>query len=202
MKRSIEVILFDLGGVLIELGQEPLPSSWLPGNRNYHLADWLASETAISFEKGQIDVHSFAKKLKSDLAIDVAENTIIQHISDWPIGLFPGAHELLDNLKGNFRLFVLSNTNELHWSRITDEFGIDNYVEHIFASHQLGMVKPELAIFQHVIDALQVEPREILFLDDNLDNIEASQKLGISGVHVNGIKQAKQALVAFGAVDA
>jgi putative hydrolase of the HAD superfamily len=202
MNASIEVILFDLGGVLVELGESPFPSNWLPENAIFTLTDWFLSETAISFEKGSITAHVFAETFKKDLNISVSPEEIIEHFTQWPIGLFSGSQELLQSLNPDYRLAVLSNTNELHWPRIIDEFKIPLYFEHIFASHLLNKAKPESSIFQHVINELKVEPGSILFLDDNLKNIEASEKLGIQGLHVKGIQQARQGLVKLGVLDA
>ena len=202
MNTSVEVILFDLGGVLVELGDSPFPSDWLPGNNTFTLSDWFLSETAVSFEKGSISAHIFAETFKKDLNINVSPEEIIEHFTRWPIGLFPGSQELLQSLNPNYRLAVLSNTNELHWPRIIEEFKIPSYFEHIFASHLLNKAKPELSIFQHVINELKVEPARILFLDDNLRNIEASEKLGIQGLHVKGLQQARQGLVKLGVLDA
>lgn len=92
-------------------------------------------------------------------------------------------------------------TNELHWPRIIEEFNIENYFEQIFASHQMKMAKPDLKIFQNVISKFKVEPGKILFLDDNLRNIEASKKLGINGHHVKGIKQVCQTLANMGVIN-
>ena len=202
MNTSIEVILFDLGGVLIELGESPFPSGWLPENDKFTLADWFLSETAISFEKGSITAHVFAETFIKDLNINVSPEEIIEHFTQWPIGLFPGSQELLQSLSPDYRLAVLSNTNELHWPRIIDEFKIPRYFEHIFASHLLNKAKPELSIFQHVINELKVKPASILFLDDNLKNIEASKKPGIQALHVKGIQQTRQGLVKLGVIDA
>ena len=200
MNTSIKVILFDLGGVLIELGESPVPSEWLPENTMFTLSDWFSSETAVSFEKGSITAQIFAETFKKDLNINVSPEEIIEHFTYWPIGLFPGTQELLQSLNPDYKLAVLSNTNELHWPRIVDEFKIPKYFEHIFASHLLNKAKPELSIFQHVINVLKVEPGSILFLDDNPKNIEASKKLGMQGLHVKGIQQTRQGLVQFGVI--
>lgn len=127
---------------------------------------------------------------------------ILRHFKEWPIGLFPNVQELLNKLKNEYRLAVLSNTNELHWPRIIEEFNIERYFEEIFASHQMKMAKPDLVIFQEVINKLKVRPERILFLDDNLSNIEASRKLGINGHHVKGIKQTCKVLSNMGIIDA
>ncbi|MCP4076579.1 MAG: HAD family phosphatase [Gammaproteobacteria bacterium] len=202
MNPTIEVILFDLGGVLVELGDDPIPGEWLPVDRQFDLSDWFASEIAISFEKGLTNAVTFAETLREDLEIEASPEEIIKHFTDWPIGLFTGSHEILKSLENKYRLAVLSNTNELHWPRITSEFGINNYFEHIFASHRLGMAKPEIEIFEYVISEMNVEPGNILFLDDNHNNVAASKGLGIHGVHVSGITQVHQILIEMGAIDA
>ena len=202
MNPSIEVILFDLGGVLVELGDSPVPLEWLPIDNQFNLSDWFASEIAKSFEKGLTNAQTFAETLRIDLNIEASPEEIIQHFTDWPIGPFTGSHEILKSVENKFRLAVLSNTNELHWPRITGEFGISIYFEHIFASHRLRMAKPELEIFEHVISEMNVEPKNILFLDDNQNNIEASKGLGIHGVHVSGIGQVHRTLLEMGAIDA
>lgn len=198
---TIEVILFDLGGVLVELGESPIPPAWLPENNSFTLSDWFLSETAVSFEKGSITADIFAETLRNDLKIDANPELIIEHFSRWPIGLFPGVKELLRSLQPKYRLAVLTNTNELHWPRIVEEFRLPEYFECIFASHLLNKVKPEFPIFQHVIDVLKVAPASILFLDDNLKNVEASRKLGIQSLQVSGIEQARQGLAALGIDD-
>jgi HAD superfamily hydrolase (TIGR01509 family) len=202
MKPTTEVILFDLGGVLVGLGDDPIPSDWLPGDNRFDLSDWFSSETAISFEKGLISPRRFAETLKKDLKIEASPESIIQHFTSWPIGLYPGVHELLRSIENNFRLAVLSNTNELHWPRITNEFEIAKYFEHFFASHRLQKAKPDFEIFEHVVSELKVEPEKILFLDDNQNNVTVSKKLGIHGFHASGIKQVQQILSDVGAIDA
>ena len=201
MTATIELILFDLGGVLVELRGRPIPRDWLPDDIRFDYSDWFFSETAKSFEKGLIDAQTFAKSIKEDLSIEVSPENIIQHFTAWPVGLFPGAHELLQSINSRFRLAVLSNTNELHWPRITSEFMIAHYFEKIFASHLLNMAKPELDIFEHVIGELNVKPDRILFLDDNLNNIEAARNLGICGIQVSGIQQTQKVLFDIGAID-
>lgn len=198
MATYSKVILFDLGGVLVELGEEPIPSKWLTENSKFGLSDWFASETAILFEKGQIDAQVFAQRLKDDLNIQATSYKIIEQFAKWPIGLFGGVTELLESLKSEYRLALLSNSNELHWPRLMEEFGLAKYFDHIFASHHMNMAKPDLEIFEAVIEELNVKPNEILFFDDNLNNVEASKKVGINAYHVIGVQQVSNVLESVG----
>lgn len=200
MKQYSEIIIFDLGGVLIELGAHPIPPEWLPDDSKFDLADWFASDTARLFEKGLIDPQQFSEKLKKDLRIQATAQEVVEHFTQWPVGLFPGARELLLSIDRKFGLVVLSNTNELHWPRIIDEFRIGDYFERIYSSHHLNQAKPGKAIFQYVMDDLQVAPQQIIFLDDSLSSVEMSQQLGMRGMHVRGIEEVREALIAVGAI--
>jgi len=200
MRESIDVILFDLGGVLMELGASPVPAQSLPDDHSFTLADLVATEAWIAFDKGRITPHAFAQTVKNDLGIACSTEQLIEHFTEWPVGLFPGARDLLQQLREDYRLAILTNTNELHWPRFIDEFQLPDYIEHIFASHQLAMAKPEPGIYQHVINTLNMEPSRILFLDDNSGNVEAARLLGIEGHCVQGFEQLKKFLSAQGII--
>ncbi|MEM7563084.1 MAG: HAD family phosphatase [Pseudomonadota bacterium] len=192
-----EVILFDLGGVLVELGPEPLPSCCLPEGQMFRLENWFSSEIAIAFEKGMATPEEFAESLQRDLNLNASAKEIIRHFTNWPKGVFPGVHQLLGTLQNRYRLALLTNTNELHWPRITDEFKILHWFEHSFASHQLNMVKPDADLYQHVIRTLNLLPHEILFLDDNFKNVLAAEKAGMRAIQVNGPEELRVALQAY-----
>ncbi len=187
--NSFKVILFDLGGVLVELGDSPIPSEWLTAKTTFNLNDWFNSEPATLFEKGLIAPDEFVAQFKSDLSIQASSTAILSHFAKWPIGLYSDVSNLLLKLKEKYTLGILTNTNEIHWPRIIDEFSIPKYFDHLFASHLLNMAKPDLCIFQHVISELKVNPEEVLFFDDNFVNVEASRKLGIEGVHVADLQE-------------
>ncbi len=194
MTNPFDVIVFDLGGVLVELGPSPLPRSLLPVDLEFKLADWFHSDTALAFEKGLISRHGFADRLIEELGLQCGREQVIDSFAAWPIGLYAGASELLAALRPRYRLAILTNTNELHWERIFDEFGLDNHVDWIFASHQLSMVKPDAAIFHHVIDSLDTAAEKILYFDDNPDNVRAAGACGLQAQQVHGIEQLSNAL--------
>ena len=200
MRDSIDVILFDLGGVLVELGPSPLPAGAIADDRAFALADWFKSEAAIAFEKGSNSAAAFARALIDELDLDCSQQALIEHFTEWPVGLFPGAHELLQRLRGDYRLAILTNTNELHYPRFAGEFRLMEHTEYIFASHQLALAKPEPAIYQHVINTLETDPARILFLDDNRDNVAAAQELGIEAHHIEGFDKLEQFLGAQGII--
>ena len=180
MTEKFAVILFDLGGVLIELKPSPFPKNWFPEDSFFGLAQWFKSATALAFERGEIPAEQFAQELGSELGLTATIEEILREFTEWPTGLLPGAHELLIQLGATQRLAALTNTNELHWPRIIHEFNLPQYFSEIYASHRIQRAKPHRDAFQHVVEDLAVAPKEILFFDDNPDNVIAAAGIGIT----------------------
>lgn len=198
MNTEIEVILFDLGGVLIELGESPFNPDWADPGNHEAINNWHLSSANTGFDKGLISTQRFARTFKADLKLNASPEQIIDHFRNWPIGPYNGVDELLQSLQPRYRLAVLTNTNALHWPRIVDEFELIDEVERVFASHQLGMIKPEIEIYQHVLEQLEVAPQRVLFVDDNQHNIDTAQHLGIQGLQVKGFEALLAGLNAMG----
>ncbi len=196
MKNTINIILFDLGGVLIEPGESPFPKHWLSDSNGYSSEQWFPSDAAIDFERGKLTPIEFAETIKQALSLNATISEILTEFTRWPIGLYPGAATLLTKLKQNHTLAVLSNTNELHWPRIINEFQMPLYCEYIYSSHLLQVAKPEPEVFTIVLDKLGAKAGSVLFFDDKAENIKAAQELGINSHQVKGIDQLRQKLEA------
>lgn len=197
LETPIEVLLFDAGGVLIDLGDEPLP-----GVQVRDLAAWLRSPIALAFEKGLTSADEFAAAWIDGIDLDCDAATLIEHFRRWPIGPFAGVPTLLSRLAGDYRIAILTNTNELHWPRFTNEFELDRYAERIFASHQLGMAKPEAEIYHLVVAELGTAPDRILFVDDNSANVDAARAIGLRAARVGGFDELLRTLAALSIIDA
>ncbi len=186
MPTDYKVILFDLGGVLLELGEYPLKPDWFRGKIDFAAQDWFHSDVAIAFEQGRLSAEEFAQTMINTLALDVSSEALLAHFAHWISGLYPQVDETLAALKSDFILAFLSNTNEVHWPRIISEFGFEQHFTHMFASHHLQLSKPNPAIFQVVLQTMNVQAHEVLFYDDNPTNISTAHTLGIDAVHVKG----------------
>ena len=114
---KIEALLFDVGGVLVELGEFPVKKEWLQDDVEAvtDLATWLKAPTAQAFEKGQTSPEEFARQFIADANLDVSGDEFLAHFTAWPKAPFAGVHDMLDQLKGRFTLALFSNTNVLHW---------------------------------------------------------------------------------------
>ena len=135
-------------------------------------------------------------------SLDADANALLEHFRLWPTAPFPGVLDLLNRLRPHFGVAILSNTNELHWQRFDREFGLLDCCDRAFASHLIGLMKPEAGIFSHVSEALATAPGKILFLDDNAANIAAARAGGMQAERVRGPDGVIQALATRGIVDA
>lgn len=188
MSMPIEVLVFDLGGVLVELDGPAIRPEWLPaGTSVMDLKSWLHSPWVRAFEQGQIEADEFAEALVTCLNLSISPDAWLAHFKVWPKGLYPGAKELLADCRKRFRTAILSNTNGLHWPRMMQEMGLAKWVDQPFASHLLGLAKPDPAIFQRVQEMLGVGSAAIGFFDDNADNVAAARACGWNSWQVKGI---------------
>jgi len=175
--KTINTIAFDLGGVLIELGdvQEMLPEF----NDSTFWARWLSSTSIREFESGQVDPDTFAENAVAEFALTASPSEFLAVYTSWPKGLFDGALDLLRQLSPDYQLVCLSNTNEIHWERFSRETDLLEHFHVNLPSHITGHMKPDTAVYKHLINTLGVDPASILFLDDNDLNVQAAKDAGI-----------------------
>ena len=94
--------------------------------------------------------------------------------------------DLLLKLRKDYVVYLLSNTNEIHWQWSCKHafsyrsFHVEDYFEQIFLSYEMKMAKPDANIFREVLKETGIAPQETLFIDDSEANCETAKTLGIS----------------------
>ena len=183
----IDTIIFDFGDVFINLDKEATPLAL----KNLGLKEWNSNLDALNldFEKGKISETEFILGFQNYIPnasihqIREAWNAILL---DFPLYRL----EFLQMLSQKYRLFLLSNTDSIHIERFQHKAGISFYrdfyqcFEKVYFSFELGMRKPDAAIFEFVIKEHNLLPKNTLFVDDNIQNIESAEKLGLQVWHL------------------
>jgi glucose-1-phosphatase len=177
----IRCVLFDVGGVLVELGGIQPMLDWM---RNRTDADglwraWLESPAVRAFERGRLDIDTFARQVVEEFELTVDAATFLGGFAAWPKGPLPGAHDLLRRVRPGVIRATLSNSNASHWPRVMNEMDFERHFDHHFASHLIDRIKPDRDAFEYVAARVGVTPREILFVDDNRINVDAAREIGI-----------------------
>jgi putative hydrolase of the HAD superfamily len=196
---AVDIVLFDLGGVLIELGGVPVMRDLAGiGSDDEVWRRWLTCPWVRSFERGHCSADEFASGVVSDWGLAVSPRRFLEMFRDWPRGPIPGAWELLAEVRSIVPIGCLSNTNVMHWEHQVARWPILDAFDFRFLSFELGLVKPDAELFEEVSVRLPAGPEQVLFLDDNLVNTEAARSSGFSSAQVRGVGQARQALVNLG----
>jgi glucose-1-phosphatase len=203
LASKIEVVVFDVGGVLVEMKGVPTMLTWLGNRMN---ADemwklWLSSPVVREFERGRATPDEFADQLIQELSLPVGKEEFLATFSSWLTGLYPGALEVVRAVPAKLTRVTLCNTSVLHWPRLMDEFELGPAFHHHFASHLTGRIKPDAAAFQLVLDTLGCRPSAVFFLDDNTINVDSARQMGMHARRVNGPVEAQQALVEAGIIN-
>jgi putative hydrolase of the HAD superfamily len=199
MTRRPSVVLFDLGGVLVEVAGAARTIAWAGMASHQALfGQLLTSEAFRQFEMGRRSPESFAQAMCAELRLPVGPATFLADFAGWPNRVLPGAPELIAAIPDDVVVACLSNNNAVHWPRLSGELGLGRLFAQQFLSHHLGMIKPDPAIYHHVIRALAVPPGAILFLDDNPANVRAALAHGIDARRVLGVADARLALRSVG----
>ncbi len=200
---SVDTIVFDIGGVLVELGGVGQMLRWCDSLSEAELwRRWLSSPAVRSFESGRSGKQEFGSAVVEEFDLGIEPEQFLKAFAEWPERLYPGTATLLRSLAPHFRLVSLSNTNELHWRRVRDELGLGSLFHRHFLSHQIGMMKPDREVFELVVHSLGGDASHLLFFDDNQVNVDAAHAAGMHSCRVSGAGGAAMALTALGIFDA
>ncbi len=201
--KDIRVLLFDVGGVLVQLSGVEVMLAWLGPART--LEDmwrmWLHSAPVREFETGKIDATEFASGVIAEFGLPVEPQQFLDAFASWPTGLYPGTLEMLARIPRSYRRAILSNSNRLHWPRVKDDMGLGAAFDHHFVSHLTGRIKPDAEAFAQVVESLACRPDEVLFLDDNTINVEAARRFGMHAFRVHGAAELHRVLTDLGILD-
>jgi glucose-1-phosphatase len=199
----IDLVLFDLGGVLIQPGGVAAMRSLAGVDSDEALwARWLACRWVQRFEAGGCTPEEFAEGVVADWDLALEPAAFLEEFGGWPEPPFEGALELVDAVQAHVPAGFLSNMNAFQWAANYEAIPLTQAFAFRFLSFELGLVKPDAAIFSAVADRLPVPRQRVLFLDDNLVNVEAAEGAGFAARHVRGTEEARQALVATGVLQA
>jgi putative hydrolase of the HAD superfamily len=202
-EEHIALVLFDLGGVLIAPGGVG-PMRELAGIDSDEAlwGRWLSCRWVRRFEAGGCTPEEFADGMVADWGLELEPKAFLQEFGRWPEPPFPGALELVQAVQEEVPAGFLSNMNSFQWNANYEAIALTQAFTYRFLSFELGLVKPDAAIFDAVAAGLPVPRRQVLFLDDNAMNVEAAESSGFTARHVRGIEAARDALAAVGVLGA
>ncbi len=203
MPAQIRNIIFDLGGVLLHIN----PSLTLEAFRELGMP-FLPKEEGrgfqhpvfIDMEQGHISNDDFRKGINDLLPKPVSNNQIDLAWNAMLLSFDTERIEYLKELRQNYRIFLFSNTNEIHAHCFQNIFfgqyqhSLPELFEQVYYSHDLGLRKPKPEAFAKVLRLAKINAEETLFIDDLEENCKASESIGMRSLHLNIATNIKEAL--------
>lgn len=187
--KEFKNIVFDFGGVLLDLDY----------NRTFQQMEALlgypvspdkvspaTTELLTQYEKGLITTGTLVDHLKSTSTLNPSENDIIRSWNAMLLGWQTFKFDLLERLRQKFRIYLLSNTNELHldWVHLDlqENHGISDFetrfFDNVYYSHLIHLRKPDEEIYRFVAEDARLNPTETLFIDDMAVNVRSAENCG------------------------
>lgn len=185
----IKNIVFDFGDIFINLDKQAVYERLAAFG--YPELTPEMDTLAKTYEVGNISSDTFLRQLQK--LIPSASSTQLTDAWNSILLDFPESRlRFLENLKaeGNYRLFLLSNTNELHIDYVKKTMGIKRWnrfkacFEQFYLSHEIHMRKPNTEIFDFVLKENGLAANETYFIDDTQENTAAAASVGIHTWHL------------------
>ena len=185
----IKNIIFDFGGVLIPIDEALTHKAFSSLGSKKDLAEQRHIFNEI--EKGEVSADEFLSKIQPFFFRKIFKPELVNAYNAMLKPLPVERKNFLKRLKRDYRIFLLSNTNELHINHIKDVAGPFEYkqfyrqFEKVYYSHEVGMRKPDAEIFEMVLKENDLKAEETFYIEDGKKHIETAESLGIKTWHFN-----------------
>ena len=192
MEKNIKNIVFDLGGVLVDLDfKAAINGLQQAGFANVKEQLYALDQGGIfqKFELGEMTADEFRTAIRENSTVTLTDEEVDNL---WNLMLLEIPREKLElilELRGKYMVYLLSNTNSIHWDYVCKNafnyrgFRVEDYFEETFLSYEMHLAKPDKAIFEKVLSEANLLPEETLFIDDSEANCKAAQEVGIHAHH-------------------
>ncbi len=192
--QKIKNIIFDLGGVIFDVNYQLTIDAFKKlGASDFKKVYSKKEQNKLfdQFEEGKISPVKFRDGLRkkfrlsdNDATLDKAWNAMLQ-------GWTKNKLDFIKDLNNNYRVFLLSNTNETHlkevFKMLERQIGIqnvNNYFEQAYYSNIIGLRKPNAAVFKYVLTENSLKGKETLFIDDSPQHVEGAKQAGMKGYYL------------------
>ncbi len=192
--QKIEAIIFDLGGVILDIDYNLTRNAFeklgaKDFNEMYSQAE--ADKLFKDLEKGYINEADFYSEFNKCTRLSLTPHQISEAWNAMLLTFREKSLLFLKEIKSRYRLFLLSNTNAIHYYKFDKIYNqskrahsFEEYFERVYYSFEMGKRKPDDEIYRHVLEENNLLAASTLFIDDSLQNVDAAKNLGIQIIHL------------------
>jgi len=190
--KKCKTIIFDLGAVILNINyQNTIDEFTKLGVNNAATLYSKKVQTNLfnQIETGMISSDEFLKALQKETKnaninqVEKAWNAMLLDLPEERI-------QLIEKLKNNYSIYLLSNTNAIHIDAIKKQLGKRKWLafcklfDKMYLSHELGLRKPDVKIFEYILNEQKLKAEEVFFIDDSPQHIASAKKIGIHCHHL------------------
>ena len=188
MDKKIKNIVFDLGGVLVDLDFKAAINGLQKAgfaNVKEQLQAFDHDGIFQKFELGEMTAEEFRTAIRENSTVELTDEEVDALWNAMLLEVPREKLELILHLRGKYMVYLLSNTNSIHWDYVCKNafnyrgFRVNDYFEETFLSYEMHLAKPDKAIFEKVLQDANLLPEETLFIDDSEANCKAAEEVGI-----------------------
>lgn len=199
---AADALLFDLGRVVLDVDFNRTLHCWASHARcepQDLVARFARDQLYQRHEKGEISDALFFAGLRISLGIDLSDEQFLEGWNAIFAGEMPGIKPLLARAAEHLPPYAFSNTNRPHVEYFSGKYAdVLGHFREIYLSSSIGLRKPDAQAYDHVVKAVGVSARRIVFFDDLAENVEGARKVGLTAVHVTSPDDVANALAALG----
>ncbi len=193
VSKNITTIIFDLGGVLFDIDYSLTQQAFIAlGAKDFQqqYSQQMQHGVFDEFEKGLVSPAYFREVVLKWLPANITAQQVDNAWNALLIGFPKEKVQLVKRLRNKYKVLLLSNTNDIHLPAVMqmmDEAHGEGAMKQMFHkeyySCKMGMRKPDLVIFEHVLKENSLNPSSTLFVDDLIQNVNAAGSIGIQTLH-------------------
>ena len=202
VKNKYNTIAFDLGNTVIRfdhsISAKKIANLFNLDSKKIYDA-FFDSEITRAFDRGLLSPRQFHKEASTLLGIKLPYEDFAKIWTDifWED---ESVCKLVRELKGKYRLFLLSNINRLHFEYIEKKFDIIKVFDELVLSYIVGAIKPERLIFEDLIRRAGGDKSKLLYVDDREDLIKEAVAMGIDSIKFEDADKLKAAMAERGII--
>lgn len=187
----IKAIIFDMGGVLVDLDIEDCKKAFKERLGYYDIDEIIDAchQKGIygDLEEGILSADDFRSIVLEGSRPDAVAEYVDEAMSHILVGIEPYKAEMLKRLSEKYELYMLSNNNPIcvRYSRkMFEDAGIplENIFRKCYFSYEMKALKPSETFYRNVVSDIGLPAEQMLFIDDSMKNVEGSVAAGLPAV--------------------
>ena len=187
---NVDAVVLDLGNVLVEIDFRRAFAAWAKaaGVPAEALAQRFSFDEAYcAHERGEINEAKYFSMLRTNLGIDISDDSFLAGWNAIFGGPLPGAEKVLRELSARMPLYVFSNTNPAHLAHFGPRYrALLSPVTKVVTSCDIGRRKPEPEAFRRMAAITGLPPARLAFFDDLEENVAGARAAGLQAQRVSG----------------